>query len=69
MSAYLRLTNGEGYDGFYDEGECLGHLVGSLDALKALLVKEPTKHFLTREPLNSAEEYVQAVGWQLLKAV
>lgn len=67
MAAYMSLTGGDA--DFYRDGDCNGHLVGTLDALNHLLAKEPAKHFLTREPLNAAEEYAQAVGWKLLLAV
>jgi len=69
MSEYLALTGDAEQAKWYSmEEDCEGHLVGTLDALRDLLRKnEPAKHFLTRGPLNSAEEYAQAVGWEMLR--
>jgi len=67
MASYSRLTSMPQWERFYSEdSECLGHFDGTMDALKGLLANEPSKHFLTRDPLNSAEEYAQAVGWAVL---
>jgi len=57
----------EAAERYREDSECLGHLVDVLDAVESLLANEPAKHFLTREPLNSAEEYAQAVGWQMVR--
>jgi len=72
MADYVRLCGHVEVAVQYYEGEdeeCLGHMDELLPALEACNKGEPSKHFLTREPLNSAEEYAQAVGWQLLRSV
>jgi len=72
-AAYYDKETANGEDGreaamLYREGPCQGHTEYPW-AIHNYVYGESTRSFLLREPKNSAEEYAQAVGWQLLKAV
>lgn len=73
MSVYLASVGDSETSEWYSKGDCIGHLESVRNDLHvnvaSLLSNEPAKHFLTRQPMNAAEEYVQAVGWNLLRAV